>query len=155
MTDATSTNLYMNETHLEIICSFVNDLPRTLISSVWFWISFVFVNYWFLIIPVLTVWIVFEVLTRNCHLYNSDNGFTPAFNSFVGGGVFLGFESLIRLTLDLLLGNSAECSLIWVNGFYLLPFIATGLFLNLIGFWHYIKIPILNVKVNIFSRNRW
>ena len=131
------------------VCSLINDIPGTFISGVWFWISYVFLNYWYVIIPVLVIWIVFEVLTRNTHSFNSDNGFTPIFNSFVGGGVFLGFESLIHLVLNLFLGNAAECGLIWLNSFYLIPFVATGLFLNAIGFWHYMKIPIRKAMISI------
>lgn len=77
------------------------------------------------------------------------------FNSFVGGGVFLAFESLIHWVIDFVLGNTAECGLLWINSFYLIPFIATGIFLNAIGFWHYMRIPILNIKIDLFGRGRF
>ena len=141
---------------LGAVCSLINDIPGTFISSVWFWISYGFSNYWYVIIPALVLWVIFEIVTRNTHSFNSDNGFTPTFNSFVGGGVFLGFESLIHFVLNLLVGNSAECGLIWINSFYLIPFVSTSLFLNAIGFWSYMRIPIINVKIDLFGRgSRW
>ncbi len=133
------------------VCSFIKDIPGTLISGVWFWISFAFLNYWYVIIPALIIWVAIEIVTRNTHSFNSDNGFTPIFNSFVGGGVFLGFESFIHFFLNLFLSKAVECSLLWINSFYLIPFIATGFFLNAVGFWHYMKIPILNTKIVLFD----
>lgn len=137
------------------VCSLINDIPGTLISGVWFWISYGFSHYWYVIVPALILWVGIEIVSRNNHSFNSDNGFTPMFNSFVGGGVFLGFESLIHFVANLFLGSTAECGFLWVNTFYLIPFIATGLFLNAIGFWHYMRIPILNVKIDLFGRGRF
>lgn len=138
------------------VCSLINSLPGTFISSVWFWISFAFSNYWYVIIPVIVIWIAIEIVTRNTHSFNSDNGFTPIFNSFVGGGIFFAFESLIYLILNFFFTSIVNCGFLWLNSFYLIPFIATGLFLHGIGFWPYIKLPILNIKINLFGRSsRW
>lgn len=137
-------------------CSLINDIPGTLISGVWFGISYAFSHYWYIIIPAIILWVVFEIFTRNTHSFNSDNGFTPVFNSFIGGGVFYIFSALIHLVLNLFVGDMVECGLVWVNSFYLIPFISTGLFLHGIGFWPYMMIPIINVKVNLFGRSsRW
>lgn len=138
------------------LCSIANDIPGTIISSIWFGISFAFSHYWFLIIPAIIIWIAIEIFTRNTHSYNSDNGFTPLFNSFIGGGVFYIFGALIHFILSFFVGKGVDCGLIWINLFYLIPFVATGLFLHGIGFWPYMKIPIVNVKANFFGRNsKW
>jgi regulator of protease activity HflC (stomatin/prohibitin superfamily) len=131
------------------LCSVINDIPHTVISGVWFWISFAFSHYWYLIIPALIVWVTVEIITRNAHSFNSDNGFTPVFNSFVGGGVFYIFEYMIYFVLNYFLGSGVNCGLLWLDTFYLIPFIATGLFLHGIGFWPYMKIPILNIKIDL------
>lgn len=137
-------------------CSLINDIPGTLISGVWFWISWGFSNYWYYIVPAIVLWVVVEIFTRNTHSFNSDNGFTPVFNSFIGGGVFYAFSALIHLVLGFFAGNGVECGLIWINSFYLIPFISTGLLLHGIGFWPYMMIPILNIKVNLFGRSpKW
>lgn len=133
------------------LCSAINAIPGTSISAIWFWILYGFSHYWYIITPVIVIWVVFEIFTRNLHSYNSDNGFTPLFNSFVGGGVFYILSALIHFILSIFIGKGVECSLLWINSFYLIPFIATGLFLNAIGFWHYMKIPILNIKINLFD----
>jgi len=138
------------------LCSLINDIPRTLISGVWFWISYGFSHYWYVIIPVIILWFVFEIFTRNTHSYNSDNGFTPLFNRFVGGGVFYVFSALLHFVLSFFISDGVDCSLIWINSFYLIPFISAGLFLHGIGFWPYMMLPIINVKVNLFGRSsKW
>jgi hypothetical protein len=138
------------------LCSAINDIPGTAISTVWFLISYAFSNYWYFIIPAIVIWIVAEVLTRNSHSFNSNNGFTPIFNSFIGGGVFYIFGALIHFILSFFVGKGVDCGLIWINLFYLVPFFTTGLFLHGIGFWPYMKIPIVNVKANFFGRNsKW
>lgn len=137
-------------------CSLINDIPGTFISGVWFWISYGFSHYWYFIIPAIVIWVVFEIFSRNTRSFNSDNGFTPIFNSFIGGGVFYVTGAIIHFILGFFVGKGVDCGLIWINSFYLIPFIATGLFLHGIGFWPYMKIPILNVKVDLFGRNsKW
>ena len=131
------------------LCSSINAVPGTIISGIWFFISLYFSKYWYWIIATLTILVLYEVGTRNTHKYNSDNGFTPGFNSFVGSGIFFGFEMLINLILNAIFGNATECILLWTKSFYLIPFITTGIFLNLIGFWKYIRIPILNIKIDL------
>ncbi len=132
------------------VCSIVNEIPHTLISGVWFWISYIFSNYWFVVVPSIVLWIVIEILTRHNHHYNSANGFTPAFNSFIGGGVFYILQVLINFPLEYFFGKEIYCANIWVPSFHLLPFLATGLLLHGIGFWPYLKLPILNVKIVLF-----
>lgn len=135
------------------VCSLITSLPGTFISGVWFLVSSFFSNYWYIIIPVIVVWVVAEIITRNTHRFNSDNGFTPFFNSFVGGGVFFAFEFLIHFVLNSFFTSIVNCGSLLLNSFYLIPFIATGLFLHGIGFWPYIKLPILNIKISLFGKN--
>ena len=131
-------------------CSIISDIPRTFVSGVWTAISYVFSTYWYLVIPVLIIWVAIEIVTRNNHGYNSENGFTPAFNSFVGGGVFYVSQALIYLILKFFFGEGIYCASLWVSSFHLIPFVSTGLFLHGIGFWPYLKIPFTNVKIRLF-----
>ena len=141
------------------ICSLINEIPHTFISAVWTFVAHSFSLYWYVIVPFLIMWVVFEVITRGGHSYNSDNGFTPIFNSFVGELVFYITAALIDLILEFFFGKGVNCSFLWVRTFYLVPFISTGLMLHGIGFWPYLKIPILNIKVDLFHRGsvwkRW
>lgn len=122
-------------------CSLVSQIPHTFISTVWTVISYAFSRYWYLIVPGLVVWVAIEILTRNNHHYNSDNGLTPIFNSFIGGGVFFVFESIIYFILNFVFGKGINCGLLWLNSLYLIPFVVTSFFLNWIGFWVYMKDP--------------
>lgn len=89
----------------------------------------------------------------NNHDFNSANGLSPTFNSFVGGGVFLLTETLFHWILGWLAGHDVSCDLLWIRTFYLLPFFTTGLLLHAVGFWPYWKIPILRIKIDLFGRS--
>lgn len=134
------------------ICLKVGNIPGTIISSVWFFVKSSFLKYWYIIIPGVIIWVFWEILTREEHSYNSDNGFTPVFNSFVGGGVFCLFQYLTYLILELFFGKGIDCVSLWLYSFYLIPFVSTGLFLHGIGFWPYWKIPFVNAKIDLFGR---
>ncbi len=134
----------LNNLLLEI-CMKSSDIPGTIISGVWNFISASFSKFWYIITPLIILWIIFEISTR--HDNDTDNGFTPLFNSFVGGGVFCLFEYLTYIILIFLFGNQIYCTNLLIGGFYLIPFISTGIFLKSIGFWVYIRIPILNIKI--------
>ncbi len=137
---------------LSPLCSVISDIPGTLISGVWFWIAYGFSYYWYFIIPAIVIWVAVEIFTRHSRSFNSDNGFTPMFNSFVGGGVFCILSAFLHFILDLFAGKGIECVLLLINSLYLIPFIATGILLNAIGFWHYWRVPILNIKIDLFGR---
>lgn len=136
------------------VCSIVGSIPSTTISWIWFWISSLFLSYWYYIVPAIILWSVYQIVTRGSHRFNSDNGYTPLFNSFVGGGVFFIFEWILSWILVLLFGPMVNCGLLFVDLFYLIPFIATGLFLHWIGFWPYMMLPIVNIKIDLFGRGR-
>lgn len=133
-------------------CSIINEIPHTAISTVWTFVGQLFTSYWYIIIPTIVLWVTFEILTRSGHHYNSDNGFTPVFNSFVGGLVFYLTLTLIDLVLEFLFGKIVNCSIMWIRSFYLIPFISTGLLLHGIGFWPYLKVPVLNIKIDLFRK---
>lgn len=133
-------------------CSLVSQIPHTFISAIWAFISLAFSLYWYFIIPALITWIFFEIVTMGTHSYNSENGFTPLLNSVVGGGVFYAFSALINLIFGLIFGNGGNCVPLWLNSFYLIPFVSTGLLLHWTGFWPYLKVPIINEKIRLFRR---
>jgi hypothetical protein len=102
-------------------------------------ISFLWPWYWFLIVAILGTWITVEVSTRhgNFH-YNSENGFSPLFNRFVGSGTYLGLQTLLYLILKIFFGESVYC-LYWPYAFHVIVFASSGLLLHLVGFWPYLK----------------
>jgi len=135
---------------LNPICSALGDIPHTFISSVWVFIRYGFSHYWYFIIPAIILWVIFEFVAKGNHNFNSDNGFTPLFNSFVGGGVFCLSVAIIQFLIGLVIGKIAPCATLFISSFYLLPFLTTGLFLHAIGFWPYWKLPFIRGKVSLF-----
>lgn len=97
--------------------------------------------YWFVIIALLFLWIVGEILTRNGTVhYNSENGFSPSFNRFVGSGTYTSLQALLLLSLEKFFGDSVYC-ILWPYEAHLLVFISSGLLLHFSGFWPYLKEP--------------
>jgi hypothetical protein len=96
---------------------------------------------WVIIVPGLAVWTLIEIATRNGHWhYNSKNGFSPAFNIAVGSGTNLFFQSLTHWILTGVFGDAIYCNPL-ATFIHFFIFIATGVFLNLTGFWVYLKLP--------------
>lgn len=105
-----------------------------IIVALWPW-------WWILIILALAGWITVEILTRNGALhYNSENGFSPAFNRFVGAGTYLGLQGLLFALFHWVFGDMAYC-LKWPYAVHAVVFLSSGLLLNLTGFWVYLKEP--------------
>ncbi len=89
----------------------------------------------------LVGWVVFELATRNGKFhYNSENGFSPAFNIFVGSGLYWGIQSLLLILLEKLFGQSVYC-FVWPYPVHLIIFASTGILLHVTGFWPYLKEP--------------
>ena len=138
---------------IDSVCGLIGDIPHSAVSAAW---EFIFhaLSYWYLVIPGLVLWVVLEIIFRNQHDFNSENGFSPIFNSFIGAGFFLLFETLIDWILHLILGNGVSCGLLWIRSFYLIPFLATGLLLHSLGFWPYLKLPFTGEKIDLFGRRK-
>lgn len=110
-------------------------------SFVWQIISALWPYNWIWITLLLIGWIIWELSTRNgtAH-YNSQNGFSPSFNRFVGSGSYLGIQSLLILSFSKFFGDVAYC-FIWPYSVHVLIFALTGLTLHLSGFWPYLMEP--------------
>ena len=97
--------------------------------------------------PSLLLFIVFgilflvlkEIIMRGSNSYNSANGFTPAFNSFVGSFTYVGLQTVTFLLLSFVFGQSIYC-MPWPYVAHIFVFVTTGLFLHLIGFWPELRI---------------
>ena len=110
-------------------------------SFVWGVIHFLWSWYGFWILIGLIVWSIIEIFTRNGKLhYNSANGFSPAFNIFIGSGTYWGIQSLLLIILKKVFGEAVYC-FIWPYPVHIIIFLLTGLFLHFIGFWPYLKEP--------------
>lgn len=119
------------------ICLKSGDIPGTFLSAIWFYVKLSFSNYWYITIPVLTIWILWELIQRNNHSYNSRNGFTPFFNSFIGAGLFCLFQYLTYSIISLFWGKEILCTFQILSVLYLIPFILTKIFLISVRFWKY------------------
>jgi len=124
------------------ICSaFLIPLSSSISSFVWRIIHFLWPWYGIWIFIGLSVWIIVELFTRNGKFhYNSENGFSPPFNIFVGSGLYWGIQSILLIILKKIFGESVYC-FVWPYPLHIIIFILTGLFLNITGFWVYLKIP--------------
>lgn len=127
---------------LKDMCSAATaSIPHSIAGILWSIITMLWSWYWVLIVVGLIGWIVFEIVTRNGTMhYNSENGFSPPFNRFVGAGTYLGFQTLIYLLLKLIFGDGVYC-MGWPLVLHLAVFGTTGLFLYGIGFWPYLVEP--------------
>ena len=112
-------------------------------GAAFFWttVKTLWSSYWPFILVFLTGWVIWELVTRNGGFhYNSENGFSPTFNRVVGSGVYLLSQGGVYLVISKISGNDAY-SHIWPYPIHIAVFIFTGLFLNLVGFWKYWKLP--------------
>lgn len=128
----------MNSNNLLVeICLKSGNIPGTFLSSVWFYIKLSFSEYWYITTPAVIIWLFWELTQRNNHNYNSKNGFTPLFNSFVGAGFFCLFQYLTYLFISLFWGKEIICTLQILSILYVIPFILTKIFLLSVRFWKY------------------
>lgn len=106
---------------------------------IWKVITFLWPWYGLIIILALGLWITFEIYTRhgNVH-YNSDNGFSPTFNRFVGSGTYLGLQTILYFLFSFIFSDAIYCY-IWPFAIHLVIFLSTGLLLHLSGFWPKLK----------------
>ena len=112
----------------------------SLSSFVWRGILYLWPWKWILIVLAIGGWTAWEIVTRNGNYhYNSKNGFSPTFNSFVGSGTFLLFQSVLLLVFEKIIGGNIYC-MVWPYVVHLFIFISTGLFLHFIGFWPELRI---------------
>ncbi len=114
---------------------------KSMVAWIWFAIKFLWPWYWLLIVVALVLWTAFEIASRHggAH-YNSKNGFSPLFNSFVGSGTYALFQYLTYLILQKLLGDGIYCQP-WSYVIHIFVFILTGGLLYFSGFWVYWKLP--------------
>jgi hypothetical protein len=127
---------------LSNVCSAISiPLSSSASSFIWGVIHFLWSWYGIWIFVILSVWTIVELFTRNGQFhYNSENGFSPTFNIFVGSGLYWGIQSLLLILLEKLFGESVYC-LIWPYPVHIVIFLLTGLILHVTGFWPYLKEP--------------
>jgi len=122
------------------MCSIIASIPHTVAGYVWTAITTLGPWWSSLIVLALIMWVVFEVVTRNGNAhYNSDNGFSPLFNFFVGSSLNFTLQELLGLALANWFGDAIYC-VEWPYVLHFAVFVATGLFLRVSGFWVYLRI---------------
>lgn len=126
---------------LNILCQIARPVAASLEAQLWQVITLLWPWWWLLIILILGVWIVFEIVTRfgTAH-YNSENGFSPMFNRFVGSGSYLLVHAVLLLGLSKIFGSGVYCGPT-PYALHVVAFGAVGLTLHLSGFWPYMVHP--------------
>lgn len=124
------------------VCSVVTvQAVSTLHQMMWQFVQLLWSWYALFIVISLVIWIIYEVLTRNGTVhYNSENGFSPIFNSFVGSGVYTGLQTLLFLTFTYVFGDWIYC-FGWPIVVHIVIFKLTGYLLHYIGFWPRVEKP--------------
>ena len=122
------------------ICSLISASRASSISS-FFWqiIDFLWPWNWIWISLLLFTWVIWEIITRHgsAH-YNSENGFSPVFNRFIGSGVYFSLQALVYLFFRLAFGDVIYCAP-WPYAVHIIIFLLTGTLLHLSGFWPYLR----------------
>lgn len=123
------------------MCSIAQTASQSAWGTLWTVITNLWPWYWLFIVVALVGWIVFEIATRNgtAH-YNSENGFSPPFNSFVGAGAYFGLQAVLFVIFHLIFGDLAYC-MTWPYAVHATVFLSVGLILHLSGFWPYLREP--------------
>jgi hypothetical protein len=125
----------------DLILQLVLSVPQSIAGGFWFIVTTIWNAYWPFIVVGLVLWTLWELVTKNGGFhYNSENGFSPTYNRFVGSGMYLLFQWLTYELLTKLFGNEIY-AYAWPYGVHIAAFLSVGLFLNLVGFWKYWKIP--------------
>ena len=105
------------------------------------WSIGTFLGFWkcAFIILLLILWIIWEIFNRNTHSYNSENGFTPEFNVFIGVSTYFWFQTAIYFILDKIFTEVVYC---FKTPYFIHigVFLFTGFFLHMTGVWPYWKI---------------
>jgi hypothetical protein len=122
------------------VCSLIGSIPYTVAGYVWTAIAILGPWWSVLSVSILVGWIAFEIATKNGNVhYNSDNGFSPLFNFFVGSSLNFALQELLGLILARIFGDVIYCAE-WPYVVHTAVFVATGLFLRFSGFWVYLRI---------------
>lgn len=110
-------------------------LASSLSAFVWQVILYLWPWKWILVVLAIGGWTAWEIFTRNGNShYNSKNGFSPGFNSFVGSGLYWGIQALLLLFFEKVMGDYVYClPLPYI--FHVSLLVIVALFLNKIGFW--------------------
>lgn len=127
---------------LQNLCELI-VLPAQKTFVSWFWTATSMLwsvgGILFIVALILWVWVEFKTRFGTFH-YNSENGFSPLFNSVVGGGVYFLLQVLLYFFFRVFFGGGVYC-LPLPYAFHLLIFATTGKILNFVGFWPRLEKP--------------
>jgi hypothetical protein len=121
------------------LCSLGQSVFGSTYSFLWSVITFFGLWKCLLIIVGLAFWIAWEVSTKGTHSYNSENGFTPEFNRFIGASTYFGLQTIVYFVLEKFFSEAIYC-LKWPYALHVLVFFLTGFILHVTGVWPYWKI---------------
>lgn len=76
---------------------------------------------------------------QGTHSYNSENGFTPTFNSFIGASTYFWLQTIIYFLLKTFFSEAVYC-MKWPYGLHIAVFLSTGFILHVTGVWPYWKL---------------
>jgi hypothetical protein len=46
------------------VCELIGNIPHTTISTIWFFIGYIFSASWYVLIPALVIWFIYEFVFR-------------------------------------------------------------------------------------------
>lgn len=112
------------------------------------WSAILLIGFWkcLLVLVAIILWILWELVTRHTHSYNSENGLTPVFNSFIGASTYFWLQTFIYFVLEKLFTEAIYC-MKWPYVLHVSVFILTGFALHMSGIWPYWKL--FGVKMRI------
>lgn len=105
------------------------------------WSAILWLGFWkgLLIIIGIVIWIIYEIGSNGIHKYNSENGFTPIFNSFIGASGYFWFQTIIYFGLKLVFTEAVYCFK-WPYFLHSIVFLSNGFILHMVGIWPYWKV---------------
>jgi len=139
-------NIIQNISSISSLCSLGQSFfgsGYSLLWSVILWLGF-----WkgLLIVIGIIFWTISEIVSKGTHKYNSENGLTPAFNSFIGASGYFWFQTIIYFGLKLIFTDAVYCFK-WPYFLHSIVFLLNGFILHMIGIWPYWKV--FGVKIRI------
>lgn len=121
------------------LCPMISSLEVSARGAAWDLLASLWAPYWWIITPAIIIWLLYELATRNgSSHYNSQNGFSPAFNVFVGSACYFITTLLINGAFVKLFGDAIYCKPISYI-VHLISFALVGIALLTSGFWKYLN----------------
>lgn len=121
------------------LCSLGQSLFGSIYAILWSIVTYL--GFWkcLLIFLSIIIWVAWEIIKKGTHSYNSENGLTPTFNTFIGASTYFWLQTLIYFIFQKFFSEAIYC-LKWPYILHIFIFLVTGFALHITGIWSYWKI---------------